>query len=479
MSFRSAFLIASMLMAASALNAAGRTIEVNPQDDLQKLVATYPAGTNFHLHAGIYRGQQIRPKDHDTFIGDGPTTMLTGSVVLSSFQKLGPLFKAHYDAPREQVSGSCTPGSPMCSHPEDCFLDDKPLHRVAQMSQVVSGSWYLDYDTANVVIGDNPAGRVVEVSTAHSAFSGGATDVIISNLAVESYATPAQVGAIGDQVPGLRWQISKCLVRHNHGAGIEAAGGSVITANKVFENGQLGIGAHGDNVVVRDNEIAYNNFAGFNAGWEAGGTKFSHTNHLNVVRNNSHDNHGAGLWTDIDNRDVIYDSNKVLNNDGAGIQHEISFAAKITNNLVSGNGKAMSVWLWGSQILIQNSSDVDVSHNTVVVAKGYGNGIGVVIQNRGQYLATRNSIHDNDITYLSARGASGVVCDYEPKADLVATNTFDNNTYHVNELGRAHWYYKKAFLFDGLQGGGQEVHGHVDSQIKAAITDTAKPVAEQ
>jgi hypothetical protein len=43
-------------------------------------------------------------------------------------------------------------------------------------------------------------------------------------------------------------------------------------------------------VLVDQNEIAYNNTAGFNSGWEAGGTKFVMTHNLVVRGNWSHHN---------------------------------------------------------------------------------------------------------------------------------------------------------------------------------------------
>ena len=53
-----------------------------------------------------------------------------------------------------------------------------------------------------------------------------------------------------------------------------------------------------------------------------------------------------------------------------GIKHEISYDAIIRNNIVAGNGGSFDEWLWGSQILVQNSSNVEVYGNFVEVAAG-------------------------------------------------------------------------------------------------------------
>ena len=90
-----------------------------------------------------------------------------------------------------------------------------------------------------------------------------------------------------------------------------------------------------------------------------------------------------------------------------GIAHEISYTATIRNNYLRGNGYvpfsppnllfgppcpiahlssptryAFNPWLWGSQILVQNSQNVSVYNNIVVVDK-LGNGISIIYQNRG------------------------------------------------------------------------------------------------
>ncbi len=444
------------------LGLAGPVVSMGPGDNLQDIVDKNPAGTRFSLKSGTYRLQQIRPKDGDSFVGEGPSTILSGAVVLTRFQKSGDLFSTQY-APQGTVHGDCTKDAPLCNHTVDCFLDNIPLRRVGTQAEVKKGAWFMDTARHAIVLGDDPAGHLVEVSTTRNAFSGPAANVTITGLTVEKYAVPAQNGAIGDQSPGPHWEVSQCLVRWNHGAGIMVADGSVVRDNRVIQNGQLGIACHGKGVLIDGNEIASNNYASFDAGWEAGGTKFSRTDGLKVTKNNVHDNLGPGLWTDIDNKDTVYDGNTVLNNGGEGIKHEISFAAQVHGNTVSGNGR-FSVWLWGSQILIQNSSGVDVSGNQVTVPAGYGNGIGVILQNRGTWVARDNRIHDNDITYLDPRqGATGVACDYEAQCGLVQTNHFDSNHYHVSDLGRSHWFWRRAVKWEDFQGEpGQEPHGTVD-----------------
>ncbi len=472
---RSKPLLVAVLSAAtlpvSALAWAGQTISVKPGDDIQSMVNNSPAGTTFTFTAGVYRLLQIKPKTGDTFVGSGNSAILTGAAQLSNFMSTGGDFASPYSQSQGQLNGSCLAQSPMCQYPEDLFFDEKPLARVSSVNQVAPGKWFLDYGRQLVIFADNPSGHIVEISSARSAFSGSAANVTIEGLTVEKYAIPAQMGAIGDQYPGQNWKVKHCLVRLNHGAGIHVLSGGVVQNNVVTQNGQLGIGASGAKVVIQSNEISFNNTGGFDPGWEAGGTKFSLTTNLTVRSNYVHDNAGAGLWTDTENDNALYDQNVVTNNTGIGIEHEISYAATIQNNVVSGNG-VTSGFLWGTQILVQNSRNVEVKNNVVKVNATTGNGIGIINQNRGldskgvSYDALNNYIHDNDITYEGAQGSSGVTADYNLDQTYAGSNHFDYNHYHASQITIGHWQWLGMQTFASFQTLGQEQHGTADTQVK-------------
>ena len=70
--------------------------------------------------------------------------------------------------------------------------------------------------------------------------------------------------------------------------------------------------------MLENSELSYNNTAGYNWGWEAGGTKWTHTDGLIVRNNYVHDNYGNGLWTDGSNINIVYEGNVVEDNYGAG-----------------------------------------------------------------------------------------------------------------------------------------------------------------
>jgi parallel beta-helix repeat protein len=232
------------------------------------------------------------------------------------------------------------------------------------------------------------------------------------------------------------------VVRVNHGAGITTAGHVEVTGNRVLRNGQLGIGGTGAETYVTDNEVAFNNTAGFDPGWEAGGAKWAVTDGLVVLRNRVHDNDGPGLWTDIDARGTTYIDNVVRDNTRAGIFHEISADATIRGNTVTGNGHGFDTWLWGAGILLAGSHDVEVDGNTL---SGNAAGIALIQQDRGDsdvdgmpHTLHDLSIHDNEVTM--SRGPSGGVTDdgYDAMFDD-PTITWTGNTW-LGSAGRPFWW---------------------------------------
>jgi hypothetical protein len=113
--------------------------------------------------------------------------------------------------------------------------------------------------------------------------------------------------------------------------------------------------------------------------------------------------------------------------------------------VVAANGHSKDNWLWGSQILIQNSSNVKVYRNFVEIAADFGNGIGVIYQDRHEeahapWRAVSNSIHDNTIVHLGSHGRNGVVTDTDDSSFWAqADKRFDLNSYVIADRGGEYW----------------------------------------
>lgn len=450
----------------------GPTVSLGPKDDVAAAAQSNPEGTIFNLAPGLYRQQAIEPKNHQRFIGSAGT-VFNGAMILRGWKRENGHWLVDGLPETLHRSGYCEDKGELCTYREDLFVNGVRYKRVADASKLRPGYWYSDGGKAQLA--EDPKGKLVEMGVLPAAFYGNATGVVLKNITVEKYASEAQHGAI-DGSHGQSWQLTNVTAEWNHGGGLATGNGMKVKGGSFSHNGQIGIVGSGDKVTIDSVEISNNNYAAYSGGWEAGGTKFSNTNGL-VVRNTCvHDNIGPGLWTDIDNADTLYEHNIVFNNLGDGIKHEISYKAMIRDNIVGDNGKGFDNWLWGSQILIQNSSNVVVTGNTVQVAADGGNGISMIYQNRGTgrlgpWDTTKDRVYRNTIIFLGAHGAGGIVADY--KVDKVAkdkTNRFESNTYLVKDPNFPYWSYKNGrHRWPELQEMGGEPH----SRMKA---DAATPI---
>ncbi|HZD52646.1 MAG TPA: right-handed parallel beta-helix repeat-containing protein, partial [Woeseiaceae bacterium] len=280
------------------------TVVVLPGQNIQEVVDASPAGTRFLFQPGIYRQQTIRPKDRQQFIGQ-EGVILNGAMELKSWTEQAGLWQ-HEGLPDPlRFHGKCDDGGELCLFREDLFVNGRPYRRVASLADLGPGRWY--YESRSAWLADDPTGQSVELGVTPLAFGGDAEVVVVERLVVEKYASDAQRGAIFiDHARG--WLLSEVTARWNHGAGLSFGSETRVIGGSFSHNGQLGIGgSRGEGSRIEGVEIAFNNYAGYDPGWEAGGTKFGATTGL-IVRNSCvHHNEGPGLWTDYDNIGTLYE----------------------------------------------------------------------------------------------------------------------------------------------------------------------------
>ena len=424
--------------------AAPPEIVVAPATDLARLVAGAPPDTSFVLLPGRHYSGNIKPKDGQIFEGQ-PGAVLSGAVQLGPFAYADHYWTAPGPPPLPPSHGTCdkriSATTDACLLREALFIDGTPLTRALTIGNLGEGNWYQNRATGDVLLAFDPGKRLVELTYRTFAFYGRARNITIRHLVIEQFASTAQQGAIeGSSSSG--WTVVDSDIRFNSGVGISTGNFMRVQSNHIWANGQLGIGGRGTNLLVEANDIAANNTHAFDPAWEAGGTKFALTENLIFVRNCVHDNKGAGIWTDINNRDASIIGNWSIKNSGAGIFHEISGRAIIADNVSALNGSRENS-PWASQILVSGSVDTLVWHNQIQVAPNYGHGIFVVEEGRpnegkiihdfSEYVSRGNEIAANEITYSGIAGVSGY---YSSKGDvgaLASANLFENNNIIVTE----------------------------------------------
>lgn len=270
-------------------------------------------------------------------------------------------------------TGECDDTHPRCTCANDLFFDSVPLHHVGSRAAVNrTGTWFYDTVAKEILFYVNVTTATIEghdvelsvVSTAFGEFHSQREDtanVTVANMTVKYYANPAQSGAIGGP-PGTNWVVSNVVATLNHGVGAMVRDGGSIIHSKLISNGQEGFHSdRGGNILIGWNEIAFNNYAGFRTGWEAGAGKLGKADNdggvgpghektmaeQSVMRNNFvHHNNGRGLWSDCGNIHISYLDNVIVNNTHEGIAHEISHQAVIKGNTACFNGLALDTWQW-------------------------------------------------------------------------------------------------------------------------------------
>lgn len=444
-------------------------IVVAPGQSIQGAVDAAPPGATFCLKSGIHRIQPARPRPGQRFYGESGA-VLNGSRILDGFEREGDYWVLGGQVVRSRRQGYCMKTSPTCGFPEALFIDNEPLTRVMHKNELAPGRFFWDQGAEKIYIADDPGRRTVELAVAAFAFASKASDVVISNVLLEKFASPAQHGAI-DAQGGVHWIIENCEVRWNSSAGISVGKNTVVRDCYIHHNGQIGITGAGNGIRIERNRISTNNVRGFSMGWEAGGAKISLADGVLFSANHVHDNRGPGLWCDGDCRNVVYENNVVERNDEAGIYHEISFGAVIRHNILRHNGAGSDGWFWGDDIIVAASEGVVIHDNQLTVSKGR---CAIMLIDQGRYENGRlyktqsNSVHDNDITFEGAPcagGASDVWPDHQSFSMISdGHNSFDRNVYRVPHTAGAYrfvWGHDEGLDWDALRRAGLEANGRL------------------
>lgn len=484
----SVVLVASFRLTATAPRVKCQGVFVEPGSNIQNVIDTNPEGATLCVEPGEYRiDTPLNPKNNQRLIADGAPTILNGSKLIGGFVPSGANFVAGGFLPRvpEHDAYCVVPG---CQIEQDVFFDGQPLKRVLRLRELASGKFYEDFPRNVIYLRDDPTGHKVEQAFAPRIIQSTNSGITVQGFIVEKAAVPAQFGAIdAEYAQGNGWLIQNNEVRYNHGAGITTypstaqAGGSTMQLNFVHHNGQEGVEACGPSMVVRKNEIAFNNTAGFDTGWEAGGSKFGCDSpkeivNLTVEENYFHDNFGNAIWCDGNCYNVSIVGNRVTNNVlvdpsngnqfGYGIFFEISSKCVISNNTLSANGPTptapnRTTFYDSGAIVVADSPNCEVYGNTVTGVDG----IGMLQQRRtddctfqggsaypdgtpvcpgGFHQVHDTNIHDNTSTETAMPGRgweiAGLDEDIHDRGFFTSRNNrYVRNSYHLPSLAGAYF----------------------------------------
>jgi hypothetical protein len=267
-------------------------------------------------------------------------------------------------------------GSPMAGDVAQVFIDGKPQTQISGTSASLlaaypgaggppappergsaaipaPGQFYLDAQR-HVVLGVDPRGHTVEVSTRGTAISITSSGVTLDHLTIRHGATGYQQGLIDARAVN-DLTLTDLAIEDGATSGVLIRGGHHhrLSALRVLRAGMLGVdvagqwgGPPGTDLWLTDSTITGSNAQGFNIGHHAGGAKAVNWTDLVVRKNTITDTEGTAIWLDIGASGVVVERNTLARNTAVGIFWEISPGpARITGNLIQGPGQyAVAFW---------------------------------------------------------------------------------------------------------------------------------------
>jgi parallel beta-helix repeat protein len=409
-------------------------VVVQPGQSIQAAIDAKASGTTFCVKKGEYRlTQAIKPRAGNVLVFE-PGTIINGSKLVPNWTKSGAYWVASgqtqsfspYNAP-------CDPNPAACEY-EDLFMDDKPMVRVLQLSQVGPGKFFFDETGDKIYMVDDPAGHKMETPIAETAINAnGVPNVTVRGATVEKFGLHGIVGSSG-------WTVERNEIRYVHSHGLRVFGVVQVRNNYVHHAGNMGIFGQGTGLVFDTNHLAHNNYLNFGTAsdpWHAGATKIIKSTNT-VVRNNwSHDNTGDGWWLDWDNKDNLVENNVFENNSRFGFFYEASFDGVVRNNVFRNNGQSTK-WQ-GSGLWINTSKNVEVYGNTFEGNKYSSLAYSWTDRGTSSLYGERqlSNLYVHDNVFKLSEGFVGVP--FSDSRVYSANNRFQNNKWFVKNAGSQWW----------------------------------------
>ena len=165
----------------------------------------------------------------------------------------------------------------------------------------------------------------------------GAQGVRVENITFEGGASTGKRGAA---ITNDNWHVKNCRFQFSAGPGLQITGSDITVEEcESSYNGQLNYLIHGcQRLKFQRCTSRRGNTKGFNAAWEAGGTKivndWNNSGELiDVLEYLSENDDGPGLWFDINNRSVTLKDSRVVNALAAGVMFEHGFYESYVENV--------------------------------------------------------------------------------------------------------------------------------------------------
>lgn len=332
-----------------------------------------------------------------TIVGGGTAT-IKGSEVYTGFSEssAGENFVSEQKVPTFSYTGGqndCADGVTSCLWEEQVFVNGEEQTQIAGGVDPEEGEFRLD-SSRHVVLGSDPAGKSVEVSTREKWLTATVPGVTVQGVDFTHLSNaPQKGGVIGND----NFTIRGGTISRTHGAGVDLgtdarAEGVLVEGTRFLHTGHMGIKGTEIDAVVRGIYCHDVNNQMFRPSWASGCLKNTHVKSLLVENSVVEGAYGHGFWCDACNDhespdQLIYRNNRTSGTTRAGIDVEVSRYGRITGNVISDAGYGDASGWWGAGILSNTSSDLEISDNVVYDC---ADGISVLYATRPQIPVTKN-----------------------------------------------------------------------------------------
>ncbi|PCE16304.1 hypothetical protein AUC47_00145 [Microbacterium sp. SZ1] len=351
--------------------ASGSGGAADPIAGAQRAIDSARSGSTIVLHGGTYRESVSVPFSKKLTIQSAPgeAVWFDGSRPVTGWAASGGAWVApwstffdsrvSFSQGRDETSWWVNPSAPLAGFPDQVWVDGAPLTQVGSRSAVTAGTFFVDQNSRQLVVGSDPTGRAVEASSLAKAIKIQGEGTTVRGIGVQRYATTvAMLGAVSAEVDGIT--LENMVIRDNATVGLFAWNDDKVFRNiTATGNGLLGIAVNDvDDLRLENSVVTGNNAARFNYTPVAGGVKMSRASDVTVTRSIISDNVGStGLWFDVSSSNLTITDNVFQGNGREGVEIELSQTALVAGNYIIGNGN--------SGLFVFDSGDVDVWNNTM------------------------------------------------------------------------------------------------------------------
>lgn len=357
--------------------------QLSPLATVKEAISRTSDGGTVVLRGGTYR-QSIE----DEHINKAVTLqaypherpVFTGADIWTRWHKVGNAYKAiGWSSPFKQIDTRYQEYetiTPEGRRAEQVLQNGKQLHQVGSPAQLTGGTFFVDPETLELFIHDDPTDQVMEIATREHAFvfTAAQPGTAIKGLTFTNYATQYSETSAMVVLHAAGFVAQDNVFTQGSGNGFFASGSD---AQVTFRNNTVdGNGAEGAvfdetvNAVVADNEFAGNNAQNVDddacgPACSIGGLKITRSENPQVVGNVLLGNDGPGLHCDLGCNNAHIERNVSRNNNEAGMIYETSSRGQIVGNYVADNVRE-GIWISGSnETLVSGNSLVNNKYQLV------------------------------------------------------------------------------------------------------------------